>query len=459
MIRIREGWADGEPLRVGLVSLGCPKNRVDSEVMLGSLKEDFLLTADPDQADVIIVNTCAFIENACQEAVDTILEMAARKERHLQYLVVTGCLPERYRQQVRERIPEVDLVTGTRDYGRIRELLRDLIQEERRADCLSDNEDLRYLDGPRIRTTTGVYAYLKIAEGCSHGCTYCAIPRIRGRYRSRPAENLLAEAGRMAEEGIRELILVAQDTTLYGFDLYGKRTLPELINRLSEIRGIDRIRVLYGYPDGLTDDLAETFLSNRKLCAYLDLPLQHASEEILRRMGRPMTTDQVRERIGKLRDKVPGMTLRTTFITGFPGETEEDVEILRQFMAVMRFDRAGVFVYSPEEGTPAARMERQISAAEGKRRRNRLMAAQQEISLEIQRHFVGQELDVYIDALSDDSRHYIARSCREAPEIDGAVLFPAQNGSVCRVGEKATVRVVSATAYDLYGEELHESAD
>lgn len=433
------------------ISLGCDKNLVDSEVMLGLIDaKGYRIVDDESMADVIVINTCCFIHDAKEESIQTILEMAAYKETgRLKALIVTGCLAQRYQQEILDEIPEVDAVLGTTSYDRIIEVIAEALDGESRV-TLGEPDALPQVDTHRIITTGGHYAYLKIAEGCDKHCTYCIIPSLRGNYRSVPMERLLEEAGQLAQEGVKELILVAQETTLYGKDLYGKKALPQLLKKLCEISGIRWIRILYCYPEEIDDALIRVMKEEKKICHYLDLPIQHASNEILKRMGRRTTKEQLIKTIGKLRREIPDIILRTTLITGFPGETGEQHEELMKFVDEMEFDRLGVFTYSPEEGTFAASMPEQIPEEVKEERQGELMELQQEIVFARAQDMVGEEVLVMIEGKVSDEDAYVGRTYMDAPNVDGLIFVNTQRELI--TGDFAKVIVTGAVEYDLIGE-------
>ena len=435
--------------KVGMVSLGCDKNRVDSELILGSINKFYEITNNPKEAEIIIINTCGFIESAKQESIDTILEMAEyKKTGTCKILIVTGCMAQRYKEEITEEIPEVDAVLGTTSYGDIVKALEEAVA----GNHFEEFRDIDYLPdtgSKRVLTTGGHFGYLKIAEGCDKHCTYCIIPKLRGRFRSVPMERLVAQAEDMAEQGVKELILVAQETTVYGKDLYGKKSLHILLKKLCEIRGIRWIRVLYCYPEEIYDELIETIRDEKKICHYLDIPIQHASDRILKRMGRRTSKQELIDIIGKLRKEIPDIVLRTTLITGFPGETEEDHEELKEFVDEMEFDRLGVFTYSPEENTPAAEMADQVPEEVKEERRDELMELQQEISYDRGQDRIGQELLVMIEGKVADESAYIGRTYGDAPKVDGYIFV--QTGELLMTGDFAKVRVTGALEYDLIG--------
>lgn len=436
--------------KIGVVSLGCPKNLVDSEIMLGILdRENYEIVNDESKAEVIVVNTCGFIESAKQESIDTILEMAQRKKHNCRLLIVTGCLAERYRHELISEIPEVDAVIGTGSYHEIAGVIKDALGGEK-PEVYGSLAGTGYLNGERILSTGKGYAYLKIAEGCDNCCTYCVIPSLRGRYRSRPLEELEKEAERLAAGGVRELILIAQDTSGYGKDIYKERKLVELIRRLSAIEGIEWIRLLYCYPDEIDDALIEEFAANRKLCKYIDIPVQHRSDRILKAMARRFSGEATEKLLDKLRERVPGVVLRTSIIVGFPGETGEDFEELLGFIGKYKFDRLGVFMYSREEGTPAASMKDQVPEETAADRYNRVMELQQAISAKKNRERLGGDYLVLVEGISEDGIFYYGRSCAEAPDIDGSIYFTS--GEELETGKLVRVRILNAEQYDLIGE-------
>ena len=437
-------------MKILFISLGCDKNLADSEEMLGLLTAGgHEITDDETQADAIVINTCCFIKDAKEESVETILEMAEyKKTGSCHALIVTGCMAQRYQKEIIEEVPEVDAVLGTTSYGDIVKALEEAVagthfEEFRDIDYLPDT------GSKRVLTTGGHFGYLKIAEGCDKHCTYCIIPKLRGKFRSVPMERLIAQAEDMAEQGVKELILVAQETTVYGKDLYGKKSLHILLKKLCEIRGIRWIRILYCYPEEIYDELIETIRDEKKICHYLDIPIQHASDRILKRMGRRTSKQELIDIVGKLRKEIPDIVLRTTLITGFPGETEEDHEELKEFVDEMEFDRLGVFTYSPEENTPAAEMADQVSEEVKEERRDELMELQQEISYDRGQDRIGQELLVMIEGKVADESAYIGRTYGDAPKVDGYIFV--QTGELLMTGDFAKVRVTGALEYDLIG--------
>ncbi len=446
-------------MKILFVSLGCDKNLVDSEVMLGLLtRRGFALTGDEREADVIVINSCCFIGDAKEESIDTILEMAKQKESgRCKALIVTGCLAERYQDEILTELPEIDAVVGTTAYDRIVEAVEEVLERKGPYRCFRSIDETPERTAPRVVTTGGYYAFLKIAEGCDKHCTYCVIPQVRGRYRSVPMEQLVAEAESLCRDGVRELILVAQETTLYGVDLYGKKMLPELLRRLAKIPSLVWIRLQYCYPEEITEELVQVIREEPKVCSYLDIPIQHASDRILKRMGRRTTRAELTERIRRIREQIPDIALRTTLISGFPGETEEDHQCLLEFVDEMEFDRLGVFAYSQEENTPAAQMPDQVPEEVKEARRQEIMELQQEISLERSEALVGQELLVMIEGRLPEENAYVGRTYRDAPGVDGYIFI--QTSRELMSGDFAQVRVTGALEYDLMGELSDESAE
>ncbi|MGB9779356.1 30S ribosomal protein S12 methylthiotransferase RimO [Caldanaerobacter sp.] len=432
---------------VGLISLGCPKNSVDSEKMLFLLKENgYNIVSDERKADIIIVNTCAFIEDAKKESIETIIQMGQLKKKRLKYLIATGCLSERYNKELMKELPELDAVIGTGDFTEIVKVIEKLKRGEKVLKY--GHPDLLKDEGiSRVLTTPPYYAYLKIAEGCSNACSFCIIPKLRGKYRSRKIEDILKEAEELVKRGVKELILIAQDTTKYGIDLYKKPVLPELLRELAKIEGVKWIRLLYAYPDSVTDELIEEIKKNEKVVKYIDIPLQHSSESVLRRMNRGTTRDKIEEVISKLRS-IPGMVIRTTFIVGFPGETEEEFENLKRFLIDKRFERVGVFTYSREEGTKAYYMKPQIKRSVKLKRQRELMEIQQKISYEFNFSKIGSRLEVMIEGFEDGI--YYGRSYMDAPEIDGIVYVKSNKKLL--PGDFISVTIKDAFEYDLLGE-------
>ena len=440
-------------MKILFISLGCDKNLVDTEVMLGLLaSRGYEMTDDETQADVIVINTCCFIHDAKEESIQNILEMAEyKKQGKIKALIVTGCLAQRYRQEIIDEIPEVDEVLGTTAYDKILDAVDAALAGEHSV-MLSDLDALPLPDTKRLVTTGGHFAYLKIAEGCDKHCTYCIIPKIRGNFRSVPMEHLLKEAQELADQGVKELILVAQETTLYGKDLYGEKSLHILLKKLCKISGIRWIRILYCYPEEITDELIRVMKEEPKICHYLDLPIQHANDTILGRMGRRTSKQELVDIIEKLRSEIPDICLRTTLITGFPGETKEQHEELMEFVDEMEFDRLGVFTYSPEEDTPAAEMPDQIDEEVKLDRQADLMELQQEIAFDNAQDMVGREVLVMIEGKVADENAYVGRTYRDAPNVDGLIFINTDEELLS--GDFARVKVTGAIDYDLIGELL-----
>ena len=436
-------------MKLLLISLGCDKNLVDSEVMLGKLAQKGYTFTD-DEAEIVVVNTCCFINDAKEESIQTILEMAElRKTGQVKALIVTGCLAQRYQEEIQKEIAEVDAIVGTAAMDRIAETVEAVLAGK-------DGSQMEPLNRPlsgnrkRLLTTGGHYGYLKIAEGCDKHCTYCIIPKVRGKYRSVPMEQLVEEAARLAQEGVRELILVAQETTLYGMDLYGEKKLPELLRRLCEIPQLYWIRLLYCYPEEITEELIQTIKTQPKVCHYLDIPIQHASDAVLKRMGRKTDSREIRAMVEKLRQEIPDICLRTTFIAGFPGETQEDHESLLDFVEEVEFDRVGVFTYSQEEDTPAAEMAGQVAEEVKESRRDEIMALQQEIAYGMAEETVGQELYAMIEGKVAQEDAYVARTYKDAPGVDGYLFIQTQRELMS--GDFVKVRITGSYEYDLIGE-------
>ena len=438
-------------MKILFVSLGCDKNLVDTEVMLGMLTgKGYSITDDENEADVVVINTCCFIGDAKEESINNILEMAElRKNGQIKALIVTGCLAQRYKEEIQTEIPEVDAIIGTTAIDTIVETLEGVLAGQSHNHIEDINLPPVY-DKKRIVTTGGHYAYLKIAEGCDKRCSYCIIPKVRGNYRSIPMESLIAEAKQLVEFGAKELILVAQETTLYGKDLYGEKSLPKLLHELCKIDGLYWIRILYCYPEEITDELIETIRTEEKVCHYLDIPIQHASDNILKRMGRRTNQQELRDMIAKLRERIPDICLRTTLITGFPGETQEDHEELMAFVDEMEFDRLGVFTYSAEEDTPAATFDDQIDEELKKDRQAEIMELQQEIAFEKAQDAVGRTVLAMIEGKLPDEHAYAARTYMDAPGVDGLVFV--QTSAELMTGDFVKVRITGSYEYDLIGE-------
>ena len=433
-------------MKVLLISLGCDKNLVDSEVMLGLLnKAGHQLTNDETEADVVVVNTCAFISDAKEESINTIIEMGElKKTGKLKKLIVAGCLSQRYKDEIMKELPEIDVIIGATNYDKIVEAIG--------TDEESIIDDINYTPRPiaeRIVTTNASMAYFKIAEGCNKLCTYCIIPHIRGRYRSMPMDSLIASAEKLASDGRKELVLVAQETTLYGVDLYGEKKLPELLTKLSEIEGIEWIRLLYCYPEEITDELIEVMATNPKICHYVDIPIQHSENAILKRMGRRTSREDIVELVGRLRTAMPDIAIRTTLISGFPGETQELHDGLVDFVDECEFDRLGVFTYSPEEGTPAAEYEDQVDGELAVKWRDEIMELQQEISYEKNQQMIGSTQKVLIEGYLVDDDVYVGRTYRDAPGVDGIVFVSAPYELIS--GSFVDVKITEANEYDLTG--------
>ena len=443
--------------KVSMVSLGCPKNRVDTEVMLGILgTEGYEIVAEPERADVIIVNTCAFIDDAKEESIDTVLEMAEYKKQNCRYLIMTGCLAERYHDEIMEELPEVDAVVGTGDFHKIAQVIKDV--ENGKKPVLYGHIDDDIPEGyPRMISTHGATAYLKIADGCDNKCTYCIIPKLRGKYRSRPMEDILAEAKELAESGIREVILIAQDTTRYGYDISGREMLSQLLRELAKIENLHWIRVHYMYPESITDSMIEVFRTEDKVVKYMDIPVQHISDRVLRRMGRHNTKEQTKKLIETLRERVPDITIRTTLIAGFPGEREEDFLELCSFVRFARFEKLGAFAYSVEEGTAAALLSGQLDEETKRARQERIMQIQSEISKELQSARIGKTVEVICEGYDEENLMYFGRSQADSLEVDGTVYFAA-NDEV-GIGEFVMVKILDTDNYDCTGVETEEEQE
>ena len=437
------------PIKVGFVSLGCPKNLVNTENMLAILAQNgFEIVAEDVEADVIVINTCAFIESAKKEAIDNILDVAWLKENHtLKGIVVTGCLPERYKEEILKEMPEVDCILGTGSFGNICEAVKAAYEGKKYSSF--EDKNTSNIGGERVITTPEYFAYLQIAEGCDNHCTYCVIPSIRGRFRSRPMSDILEEARNLAELGVKELCLIAQDTTRYGEDIYGVYSLDSLIHEISEIEGIEWIRVMYCYPDRITDGLINEFATNPKLVKYIDMPIQHISTPVLKRMNRRDTEESIRSVVKKLREAVPGMYIRTTVITGFPGETDADFDKLLSFIKETRFERLGAFIYSREEGTPAYDMPDQVPEKLKRRRHDAIMREQKRIHDSINKNSVGKIIRVINEGYDQVAESYYGRSFADAPEIDGKIYYSSPRR--LREGEFVDVLVNEVLDYDLTG--------
>lgn len=438
-------------MKILFISLGCDKNLVDTEVMLGMLaSRGYEMTNEEQDADIIVINTCCFIHDAKEESIQNILEMAEyKKNGSAKALIVTGCMAERYRQEILDEIPEVDEVLGTTAYDRILDAVDAALAGQHEV-MTADLDALPLPETKRLVTTGGHFAYLKIAEGCDKHCTYCIIPKIRGNFRSVPMERLLKEAQDLAEQGVKELILVAQETTLYGKDLYGEKSLPKLLRELCKISGIRWIRILYCYPEEITDELIQVMKEEPKICHYLDLPIQHANDTILKRMGRRTSKQELIDIVQKLRKEIPDICLRTTLITGFPGETQEQHEEVMEFIDTLEFDRLGAFTYSPEEDTPAATFEDQIDEEVKEDRQADIMELQQEIAFDKAEDMIGREVLVMIEGKVADENAYVGRTYRDAPNVDGLIFINTDVELIS--GDFAKVKVTGALDYDLIGE-------
>ena len=441
-------------LKAGIISLGCAKNLVDTEVMLGILQDNGIqITPNPAEAEILIINTCAFIASAKEEAITTILNFSEYKEEgNCKTLIVAGCLGQRYKQEILDEMPEVDAIIGTSAWHRIIEAVEESLQG-RRVILIGDEEKIYDAKTPRLRTTPNYTAYVKIAEGCDHACAFCAIPLIRGKQISRPIEDIVLEVEKLSEEGVKEINLIAQDTTNYGRDIYGKPKLADLLRELVKIEKIFWIRILYAYPQTFTDELIDLIASEEKICNYIDLPLQHADNAVLKRMHRPDTRESIEKLLKKLREKIPGVSIRSTFMVGYPGETDEEFQNLKNFVEEQRLDKVGVFVYSPEEDTPAFEMDGQILEDVAQERYHELMSVQSLISQEINEQLEGKEFDVLIEGRDEEiSEGAEGRSYREAPEVDGQIYI--ENDSESKPGDIVRVKVLAGFAYDLAAEKI-----
>lgn len=438
-------------MKILFVSLGCDKNLVDTEHMLGILRDKgFEFTDDEWDADIIAVNTCCFIGDAKQESINTILEMAEhKKDAKCKVLVVAGCLAHRYQDEIIKEIPEVDAFVGTSSYDKIADMVNSVLEEKGISNFVEDANRMPMVENDRIVTTPGYYEYLKIAEGCDKKCTYCIIPKVRGNYRSFPIEYLVKQAQRLVDSGVKEIILVAQETTLYGFDLYGKKSLPRLLHELAQIEGLKWIRILYCYPEEIDDELIEAIKNEPKVCHYLDMPIQHASDNVLKRMGRRTDKKELTDIVAKLRKEIPDIALRTTLITGFPGETDEEHEEVMEFIDECEFDRLGVFTYSREEDTAAAQMPEQIEESVKEKYRDDIMQLQQEISADRSADMVGKVLEVMIEGYITDDDTYVGRSYKDAPNVDGLVFVECDHELMS--GDFVNVLITGSTEYDLIG--------
>jgi ribosomal protein S12 methylthiotransferase len=442
-------------IKISFISLGCDKNLVDSEVMLGLLRDKgYKLINDEREADVIVVNTCGFIQDAKEESIETIIEMGQYKENgNCKALIVTGCLAQRYQEELIKEMPEIDAILGTANYDKVIEAVESVLKDKKYI-AFEDKDRIpdRYIN--RVISSVGYYAYLKIAEGCDNHCTYCIIPKIRGKIKSRTIESLVEETKYLAKKGVKELILVAQDTTKYGIDLYGEKKLPVLLKELCKIEGIEWIRLLYCYPEEITEELIKVMKEEEKILNYLDMPIQHANNDILKRMARKGTKEQIKDAIMKLRASIPDICLRTTLITGFPGETKEQFEDMKEFVEDIRFDRLGVFTYSPEEDTPAALFEDQIEQDVKEKRKDEIMVVQQSISKSINEELVGKVFSVIIEGYIPEDKVYCGRSYRDAPDVDGIVFVTSPYELI--TGDIVKVKICSSNEYDLIGEVYYE---
>ena len=433
-------------MNVGFVSLGCSKNLLDTEMTIGLFKNNkFNIVNDPSDADVIVINTCGFIESAKEEAINTILEMAEYKQGRCKYLIAMGCLVERYKDELEKALPEVDLFIKYSEYNNIWEQIESVIGKVGEDE---EDEKLDFMD--RVVSTGENFAYLRIAEGCDNRCTFCAIPYIRGKYISRKFEDVIEEAKMLAKSGIKELIVIAQDTTKYGVDIYGKARLAELLNELCKIDGIKWIRFLYSYPEGITDELIEVVKNNEKICKYFDIPIQHISNKVLKRMNRKTNKEQIESIISNIRNKIPNVVLRTSLIVGFPGETDDDFRELEEFVEKTKFDKLGTFMYSKEEGTPAARLPEQIHGNTKKSRYNKIMSIQQKVSNENLKNKIGKNVEVLIEDISFDGKYLIGRTSQDVPEEDG-IIYVENNNFESKVNSFVNVKVTEVKEYDLIG--------
>ena len=441
-------------MKAGIISLGCAKNLVDTEVMLGIMKSHGVqITPNPAEADILIINTCAFIASAKEESITTILNFAEYKtEGNCKSLIAAGCLGQRYKQELLDEMPEIDAIIGTGAWDKIMEVIEETLKG-RRVIMIGDEKIIYNAKTPRLRTTPNYTAYVKVAEGCDHACAFCAIPIIRGKQISRTIEDIFAEVQNLADNGVKEINLIAQDTTNYGRDIYGKPSLANLLRELVKIEKISWIRILYAYPQSFTDELIDIMASEDKICKYVDIPLQHAADSVLKRMHRPDTKKSIEELLNKLREKIPGVSIRSTFIVGYPGETQEEFEELKNFLIEQRLDKVGIFVYSPEEDTPAYEMDGQILEDVAGERYHELMSIQSLISQEINENLVGKEFDVLVEARDREDNSVVAgRSYREAPEVDGQIYIENDGDSL--EGDIVRVKVSAGFAYDIVAERI-----
>lgn len=451
-------------MKIGFVSLGCSKNLIDTEITIGMFKQNnYKIVNNPEEADIIAINTCGFIDQAKEEAINTILEMANYKKEKCKYLIVMGCLVQRYYNELIKLLPEVDLFIKLEDYDKIWNMIEDLVKRDiatktknKTSKKISEIKSLpmfsyeQYIN--RTITTGKNYAYLKIGEGCSNKCTYCAIPYIRGPFVSRKMEDIINEAKMLAKKGIKEIIVIAQDTTKYGIDIYGEPKLAKLLQEISKIKEIKWIHFLYSYPEGITDELIETVASNKKISKYFDIPIQHISDNVLKRMNRKTSKKQITELLEKIRSKIPDVTLRTSLIVGFPGETEKEFEELKQFIKTAKFDKLGTFMYSKEEGTPAEKLSNQIHGNTKKSRYNQIMKEQKGISEEIQKSKIGKEYEVLIEDKSFDGKYLIGRTMQDVPEIDGLVYIKNEKENQDLVNKFVKCKIIETNEYDLIGQ-------
>ena len=449
-------------MKVGFISLGCSKNLIDTEIAIGHFKENnYEIENDPNKADIIVINTCGFISSAKEEAINTILEMAEYKKKKCKYLIVMGCLVQRYYEDLVKSLPEVDLFIKIDEYNEMWQKIQDLVEnnkvEKSATKSITKVSEIKQLPMPkfdefydRVITTGKNYAYLKIGEGCSNMCTYCAIPYIRGKFISRKIEEILEEAKMLASKGIKEIIVIAQDTTKYGVDIYGTPKIAELLQKLSKIDGIKWIRFLYSYPEGITDELIEVVKNNDKICKYFDIPIQHISNTVLKKMNRKTNKEQIENLINKIRKEIPNVVLRTSLIVGFPGETDDDFRELEEFVKKTKFDKLGTFMYSKEEGTPAAKLPEQIHGNTKKSRYNKIMAIQQKVSNENLKNKIGQEVEVLVEDISFDGKFLIGRTSQDVPEEDG-IIYIENNNFENKVNTFVNVKITKVKEYDLIG--------
>ena len=448
-------------MKVGFVSLGCSKNLIDTEIVIGHFKKhNYEIVNNPEKADIIIINTCGFIESAKEEAINTILEMAEYKKKKCKYLIVIGCLVQRYYKELKKALPEVDLFIKIDEYDylweKIEKLIKENIVEESKTNTSNKITEIRPLPMPRceefldrVITTGENFAYLKIGEGCSNRCTYCAIPYIRGPFVSRKMEDIIEEAKMLVKKGIREIIVIAQDTTKYGIDIYGEPKLPEVLQKISEIPEVKWIRFLYSYPEGVSDKLIEVVKNNEKICKYFDIPIQHISNRMLKMMNRKTSKEEIEELLAKIRKEIPNVVLRTSLMVGFPGETEQDFKELYEFVQNAKFDKLGTFMYSKEEGTPASRMQNQINGNTKKSRYNKIMKIQQKISNENLQNKIGQEVEVLIENKTFDEKYFVGRTKQDVPDIDGLIYI--KNNDKELMNQFVTAKIVDVKEYDLIG--------